>query len=276
MRVSSRPRVGDSMTISSPSASQTRGSRTLPTPSGVPVETMSPGSSVISRERWESRLRDAEDQVGGRGLLHLLAVERQRDPDRVVRPGLVGRDQRRPAGGGAVEDLAGHPLRGGELQVAGGEVVEQRVAGDVVERVGLGDVLGAPADDEGDLGLVVDLAAVGRQLHRRARRAASALRYLPKIVGLAGGSDPALGRVLAVVEADADDLLRVGDRRQQRDRATRVRRRAGVAEPPAQVVDPPGREQLPQAAPVRLAEQRPGVDDASSSSTPARAPSPAS
>ena len=30
----------------------------------------------------------------------------------------------------------------------------------------------------------------------------------------------------------------------------------------AQVVDPPRREQLPQPAPVRLAEQRPGVDDA--------------
>ena len=28
-----------------------------------------------------------------------------------------------------------------------------------------------------------------------------------------------------------------------------------------QVVDPPGRDQLPQAAPVRLAQQRPGVDD---------------
>jgi hypothetical protein len=28
-----------------------------------------------------------------------------------------------------------------------------------------------------------------------------------------------------------------------------------------QVVDPPGREQLPQPAPVGLAEQRPGVED---------------
>ena len=34
--------------ISSPSRSQTRGSRAPPTPAGVPVETMSPGSSVIS------------------------------------------------------------------------------------------------------------------------------------------------------------------------------------------------------------------------------------
>ena len=54
IRVSSRPSVGEEITSSSPAASQTRGSRTLPTPSGVPVETMSPGSSVISPERWES------------------------------------------------------------------------------------------------------------------------------------------------------------------------------------------------------------------------------
>ena len=34
-----------------------------------------------------------------------------------------------------------------------------------------------------------------------------------------------------------------------------------VPEPSSQVVDPPRREQLPQPAPVRLAEQRPGIDD---------------
>src|SRR5207244_6296211 len=51
-RVSSRPSVGDSTTTSSPGFSQTCGWRTLPTPAGVPVETMSPGSSVISLERY--------------------------------------------------------------------------------------------------------------------------------------------------------------------------------------------------------------------------------
>ena len=50
-RVSSRPRAADSITISSPGWSQTRGLRTLPTPAGVPVDTRSPGSSVISFDR---------------------------------------------------------------------------------------------------------------------------------------------------------------------------------------------------------------------------------
>ena len=47
--------VGEETTTSSPSSSQTRGWRTLPTPAGVPVETMSPGSSVISFERCDVR-----------------------------------------------------------------------------------------------------------------------------------------------------------------------------------------------------------------------------
>src|SRR6185437_11381434 len=49
--VRSVPSVGESITISSPGPSQTRGCFTLPTPAGVPVETMSPGSSVISFDR---------------------------------------------------------------------------------------------------------------------------------------------------------------------------------------------------------------------------------
>src|SRR5215211_2798866 len=67
--------------------------------------------------------------------------------------------------------------------------------------------------------------------------------------------------MLAVVQPDADDLLRVRDRRQQLDRGERMRRRSGVAEPSPQVVDPPGGDQLPQAPPMRLAQQRPGIDD---------------
>ena len=54
IRVSSSPRVGELTTTRSPSPSQTRGSRAPPTPAGVPVATMSPGSSVIRVERWAS------------------------------------------------------------------------------------------------------------------------------------------------------------------------------------------------------------------------------
>ena len=86
---------GELTTTSSPGFSQTLGSRAPPTPAGVPVETMSPGSSVIRLERWATSCRDREDQVGGGRLLHPLAVEVERDPDRVGGPGLVGSDDRR-------------------------------------------------------------------------------------------------------------------------------------------------------------------------------------
>ncbi len=54
IRVFSRPRVGELIASSSPGASHTLGSRVDPTPAGVPVETMSPGSSVISDESRET------------------------------------------------------------------------------------------------------------------------------------------------------------------------------------------------------------------------------
>ena len=50
--VRSSPSWGELTTTSSPGFSQTRGSRAPPTPDGVPVATMSPGSSVIRVERW--------------------------------------------------------------------------------------------------------------------------------------------------------------------------------------------------------------------------------
>ena len=155
-----------------------------------------------------------EDQVVGRRGLHLLAVQRQRERDRVVRPGLVGRHERRPAGRRAVEDLAGHPLRGRALEVAGGEVVQQRVAGDVVQGGGLGDILRPAPDHERHLGLVVDLVAGRRQRHGRAG-SGEGVAELGEEGRPRWRLHSGLRRVGAVVEADADDLLRVGNRRQK-------------------------------------------------------------
>ena len=95
-----------------------------------------------AREVGDQR-RYGEDQVLGAGRLHRLAVQRQRDLDPVVRPGLVRRHERGAARSRAVEDLARHPLRRGELQVARRQVVEQHVAGDVVEGLGLRDLAAA-------------------------------------------------------------------------------------------------------------------------------------
>ena len=95
--VRSSPSCGELTTTSSPGCSQTLGSRAPPTPDGRPG-----GDDVARLEGHQGRqvgddLGDREDQPGGRVLLHALAVQVERDPDRVVRPGLVGRDDRRPA-----------------------------------------------------------------------------------------------------------------------------------------------------------------------------------
>lgn len=51
------------------------------------------------------------------------------------------------------------PARDGgrDLEVAGGDVVADGEAEDVVERVGGGDVLGVPANDDGEFAFVVEL-----------------------------------------------------------------------------------------------------------------------
>ena len=200
--------------------------------------------------RWR-RCRPARASSGARGATTSAGTEKIRSPvsadcivspfrvsskrDRVVGARLVRRDERGAARRRAVEDLAGHPLRRRELEVARREVVEQRVAGDVRERV-----------------LLVDVAARGgrsrtrprpRSRPCRSRPAASprrrsgtsALRNLAKNVGRRRRVEAGLRRVRAVVEPDADDLVGVGDRDvelhvgEREPFAVERRRRAGRA-----------------------------------------------
>ena len=170
------------------------------------------------------QLGDPEDQLGRRRLLHPLSVQVERDPDGRGVADLVGGDEGGTAGGGAVEDLAGDPLRRGELQVASREVVEQHVPGDVVERVGLTHRRRLGADHECDLGLVVHLVAGGGEGDRRPVGNES-VGELGEEGGHGRGLVAGLGRVVAVVEPDADDLLRIRHRRQQLDPGQRDRGR---------------------------------------------------
>ena len=187
----SSPRVGEVITISSPGLSQTRGSRTLPTPDGVPVETMSPGSSVISARA--GRRSSGTEKIRSEVEASCIRSPFRSRANEIASwgAGLVGGDQRRAAGRRAVEDLAGHPLRRRELEVAGGEVVEQHVAGDRVERLGRVDLLAAAPDDEGDLGLVVDLLARRRQRHGRRPAGPARCGTWRRRSGCSGGSIPA-------------------------------------------------------------------------------------
>ena len=102
------------------------------------------GDDVAGLERHQAR--EVGDELGGsrrsgRRSRRPASPRRSgsaRTRSRPSAPASSGVTIAGPQGAGAVEDLARHPLRGRELQVARREVVEQRVAGDVVERVGLG------------------------------------------------------------------------------------------------------------------------------------------
>ena len=113
------------------------------------------------------------------------------------------------------------------LQVACGDVVHDGVAEHMVERIGLPDAAAALADDDGELGLVVELPDHmrvprngvagaddrGERLGEHHRRLGRVLAFLRAAVetGLAE-----LGRVIGVVLAHAEDVAaRLGHRRQQ-------------------------------------------------------------
>ena len=135
---------------------------------------------------------------------------------------LVGGDQGRADRGEGVEGLAHHPLlaRLVELPVACRDVVADGVAGDVLHRPIAGDVPPPLADDDHQLGLVIDLGAhLGQDdLGPRADQGRCVFAEDDR---LGGDRHAALGGVVAIVQAQADDLGRVGDRRQQ-GRARRV------------------------------------------------------
>ena len=101
------------------------------------------------------------------------------------------------------------------------DVVEDRVAGDVVERVGLGDVPPAAADDHRELRLPVDRLGDPRHLDRLAV-GDERLREADEEVGLGEDVELRLRGVLGVVARDADDLRRARDDRQQLEVGGRV------------------------------------------------------
>ena len=155
-----------------------------------------------------------------------LAVDGAGEPQ-VVRVGdLVDRDEL-----GAERAEAGDVLAGPEararvdlalLRFAVGEVVEDGHAGDVVERLGLLDAERALADDEHQLGLVVEahdavgpdhVRLVADQAGVELDEAGRLLRHLLEEVGAL-----AAPRGAAVVLADAEELVGVGHRRQVVDR----------------------------------------------------------
>ena len=72
---------------------------------------------------------------------------------------LVGGGDGGAEGGEGGEGFSERPLRGGELDVAGADVVDDGVAEDILLPVFCGDLVAGFADDYGELGFVVGLLA---------------------------------------------------------------------------------------------------------------------
>src|SRR3954465_4788445 len=196
------------------------------------------GDDVARLERHHEgdeldQVLDRKDQMSGARRLAPLAVDESFDAARVaVQAGGDARADRRKR----VEALAARVLRFFLLQIARGDVVDADQAANVVPRVLAGDAVGAAADDDAELGFVIDAADAGRNANRIARTDHGARRL---------DEQQRLGRqrladftgVILVVEADTDDLRRhhrrqqpdraqaAGDRRATRQRGERIARR---------------------------------------------------
>ena len=154
------PMPSISQRIRSPGSRKTGGSRKTPTPDGVPVAMMSPGSRVIERlmnaiSAGTSPIRSLVEPSCMRcsvpsGVIRQL---RRRRPalgsssSRVTKAGPIGRNVSLALGAQplAVALLAGLQGRRRALPVAGADVVDDDVAGDVVHGIGHGHATG-PSD----------------------------------------------------------------------------------------------------------------------------------
>ncbi len=192
--------------------------RAAPTPPGVPVTMTSPGRSVRPERAVGDQLRHVEDHVLELGVLHDLAVQPRLDALRAERTDLVRRHQIGPERAGAGEVLARDELGGVPLEVPDRDVVVAGEPGDVLQRLVLRDVVRVGADHHGELALVVD-GFGDLWPHDRLPVADLGVGEAGEHRRVAADRPACLGAVVLVVDADADDLVRVRDHRIERDRA---------------------------------------------------------
>ena len=83
-----------------------------------------------------------------------------------VRDFVLGDEPRAERAEGVVRLALGPLAAALDLEIALGDVVADAIAGDMVERVGFGDILGAGADDGGDLDFPVELGRAARLFDR--------------------------------------------------------------------------------------------------------------
>ena len=124
---------------------------------------------------------------------------------------LIRRDEPGPDRPECVVGLALGPLPGAlGLEFALGEIVDGAIARDMRQRVALGDVLGAGADDDAEFHFPVRLLRFGRDGHV-VERPGQAAHLLGEDHRLGRNLQSRFGGVVGIIEADGDEFLRIGD-----------------------------------------------------------------
>nr|GEU28106.1 putative aminotransferase [Tanacetum cinerariifolium] len=191
------------------------------------------GDHVARFQRHELRqvaddLRHREDHGGRVTGLHALAVHFQVQVEVLHVADVLGRDQPRADRAERVAALALVPLRAAfELVRPLRHVVDHAVAGHVLERIVFRDVLRAGADDDPELHFPIGLPGPLGQ-HDRIVGARQRGDRLQEHDRLLGQRHLGFGRVVGVIEADADEFADMLDRHAEARRAAYQRQRGGI------------------------------------------------
>ena len=154
---------------------------------------------------------DSVDHGGGGAVLVAVTVDFEPHAEVLGVGDFVGGDEPWADGAEGVCGLALDPLAGAfELEGALGEVVDDAVAGDVGEGVGLGDVAGFLADDDAQFDFPIGLEGAAGE-DDIVIGAADGGGGLHEEEGFGGDCHAGLGGVIGVVEADAEEFADAGD-----------------------------------------------------------------
>ena len=132
-------------------------------------------------------------------------------------------DDPRPDGAGPIKPFSFEILSAmAALDVAGGDIIQNRIAENVIKSIGFGDVASGLADDDGQLHLVVDVLGYRGEDQHITTRCHDRCRWFGKEHRMFGDADFdvlglfAFGDMFGVIAPDAKDVFaRIRDWRHQ-------------------------------------------------------------
>ena len=207
----------------SPFCKNSGGFRAYPTPSGVPVAMTSPASDGQTVGELCDDRRDREDHRRRRRALLYDAVDTGHERQCLNIGHFIGRDNERADRTASVKRFSLKPLVMSTLKIARRQIVDARIAEDDSKRIFFGDIACRSPDDDTELPFPIILARHGGgkcyasvRVGHRVWRFGEKLRHLwdRDRHALSGRT---LGDVLAIITADAKDVLRRLQRRTKRN-----------------------------------------------------------